>query len=222
MAMTVAQCRTAVRTVTAQDLTASPQITSGAAATIDLATQLDTIIDQEYRRLRRELVAVIPTLYIAVESPFTLTAGQDTHGTLTDYERVVRFERLVGARWFDVPVASEPGVSQPRQASFLGVSYRESGATTPVIIVSPVELAPGTYRLTYHQKPVASYSTLDVPEGVEDVIVHRAAAQVRMRFDEDPSPHVALASTIWDQQRRDLRRRYGGHPMPGLRVVRGY
>lgn len=201
--MSLANVRTAVRTDTAHDN--DTQVTDA---------QIDVFIDLEYRRVRRDLTWVTPTLYLTTETSFALTSSAFTHAIPSDFDRIYRVERQDGTRWFPIDVASEPDATVP-----MTLSFREEGTN---LIFSPAELVAGTYRLTYHVKPVAGYSTIDVPDGLEDVVIHRTAAQVRIRFNEDPSPHERKAEAAWTEALKNLRRRYGAHPQPGIRRVRGW
>jgi len=97
---------------------------------------------------------------------------------------------------------------------------REEGAS---IMLGPVQLAPGTYRVVYVADPAAisgDVTAYAVPEGFEDVITERVAARVRERDEDDPSLHLRRADATWTELLRPLRKRYGRHGVPGIRQVR--
>lgn len=60
-------------------------------------------------------------------------------------------------------------------------------------------------------------SILPVPIGLEDVVCERVAARVRERCYEDPSRHTTRAEEIWRDLLPSLKKRYGAHPVSGLR-----
>lgn len=170
-------------------------------------------IDWEYRRLRRELIKYAPTLYVAVHTEQTLTTSDTTYDLPSDFERIKRFERQYGSIW--QPVYTNDGLHIHTSP----LSFREE---VGAIQVSPTVDAPGTYRLVYWQAPsLTGDYTILVPEGLEEVIVERVAAWVRVRMEEDPAPHQQMADRIWNSQKGDLMRRYGEHPVGGLKRVRG-
>ena len=207
MSMSLATMRAQVRRRTSHD----------ADLQVEDAADIDVAIDGEYKRLRRLLINTAPRLYLITEGSFTLSGSSDTHALPSDFERVWRFERQEAGRWFPVPVATEPDASQP---VFSGRrSFRVEAAN---LIVSPVALAPGTYRLTYHPGIVAGYTTVTVPDGLEEIIINRAAALLMPREMGDVAEFTRIADRVWAEQRPALRRAYGAHPVSGLRVVRGY
>jgi hypothetical protein len=75
------------------------------------------------------------------------------------------------------------------------ISYRMLGES---LYLLPADCA-ATYpfRMWYvHRQPVASAAALtaelSIPDGVDDCIKQGMAAKVRMKLDDDPSPHMAL------------------------------
>ena len=195
--MTVTQARTAIRASTNHD--ADTQVTDA---------QLDVKIDQEFQRLRRALGAYVPALFESTSAP-TITAGNNTIAKPATFERVRRLERLIsGALYYPVPVVDMLNANQETQLVFY-----EQGSN---LVLMPISRAEGTYRLTFVTKPAAGYTTFDVPEGCEDVIIERVAAWVRQRHDEDPGYHLRAAAEMWKEQRSVLLRRYGLHPSVAL------
>jgi hypothetical protein len=101
------------------------------------------------------------------------------------------------------------------------LNWREEAGA---ILVSPAVRAAGrTYRLNYTKAPtVTGNYTIEVPSGLELIIVYRVAADlVRPRLEEDGAAHAAAAERIWQDQLPVLRKRYGAHPRPGLKRIRG-
>lgn len=189
---------TAIRTATAHD--GDTQVTD---------TQLGVWIDLEVTRLRREVNSIAPGLYSDTTATQALTSSDPDFDLPADFERLIRFERLEGTRYVGVDVADElhPDLSCLRGARL------EDG----VIRVFPAEDAAGTYRLVYcTTHTLTSDYTLTVPGGCEDIIVERVSARVRVRLNEDPTPHQVEAARIWAEQKTAIRRRYGAHSTGGL------
>lgn len=179
--------------------------------------QLLVWINKEYFRLRRIIGDVAPKLYSA-QVTFTISSGNTYAIVASDFERIYKLERLnVGSSYDPMVVANELDpevIPDGAVAAFL-----ERGATLEIY---PSTAASASYRLTYTTKPTALASAGDactVPEGAEEVIVQRVAARVRIRFEEDPSPHQALAAEALAEVRSFIQRRYGAHP-EGLRTER--
>jgi hypothetical protein len=195
--MTVAEALVAIRASTLHD--ADTQVTDA---------QLTVKLDQEFRRLRRQLAAHVPSLFEATATA-TITAGNNTIAKPATFERVRLLERLIAsARYYVVPLMDRLNANQSGTLNF----YEQAAN----IVIQPPEAAPGDYRLTFQTKPATGYTSFDVPEGLEDVFIERCAAWVRVRHEEDPTPHIALANDVWTEQRRVLKKRYGAHPVPGL------
>lgn len=153
----------------------------GAAQQITDA-EMDYIFDVEYRRARREISKKLPWLYEA-----TSTYANSVTGILaipSDFERPIKLEYVLTDGTL-VPVPQGNGVNEGQPAK-------------------------GTFKLTYVQAPVVGYTTMDVPAGLEDVIVQRVAAQVQVRRKQDPSPHLSMAEATWKAQVSALRRPVGG------------
>lgn len=178
-------------------------------------TELNTWIDIEHKLLLRKIGEAAPSTMTLVTTPTTLAAGTDQVSLPADFETLIRFERQVGTRW-------EPVDRSDDLSPHLGYrTFREEGFGT--IVVSPIELAPGTYRAVYTWLPstlTADANLLQVSPGFEDVIIERVAARCRVKLEEDPTPHLQRAEKVWTEQIRALKKRYGRHPDPGLRQVR--
>jgi hypothetical protein len=207
--MTRSEARTAIKAATDHDGASDTQVTT---------TQLDTWIDLEHKLLRRQLSLIVPTLYTSVDEEQTLTSTDEDDDVLSvpsDFERLVRVERQVGTAWHPVPVSDE---LSPHVGS--NITVREEGEE---LRISPLTSAPGVYRIVYVAIPATmddDADTLDVPAGCEDIILEKVAARVRIRLDQDPSPHSARAAETWLEQKKALRRRYGKMAVPGLRMTR--
>ncbi len=205
--MTVTQAYAAVRASALHDID-----------TQDTDAQLLVKITQEYQRLRRWLCTFVPNLY-ETSATITVAAGASSIAKtgLTNFERLRRVERQQGSAsgtYYPISIADTLNANQART-----LCAYEQGA---YILLAPTSSAPGTYRVTFvtGTGTVAAGTTLDVPDGLEDVIVERCAAWVRQRHDEDPSYHIRAADEILKEQRQLLRGRYGTHAVPGLNTTR--
>lgn len=207
--MTLAEARTAIRTATetdATDETASP-------VTGDM---LDDWINRDYKNFRRTLSHAVPELYTATSATQTLTSSDDAFDKPADYERLVRMERQYGTKWHPIEVFDGLTVETDL------LSVREEGDD---LLVGPPSRAAGTYRIVYVTAPDDlndDADELDVPAGCEDIVVELVAARVRERRRQDPILHLQRAERTWQEQRKLLRRRYGAHSQPGLRITRGW
>jgi len=186
-------------------------------------TQYLAWLQLEQDILRARLAASIPNLYSTTAT--TVLADQETIIPLPDdFLATVRIEKIVGATYY--PVCVSDGLSTNGLST--GLEFRRENNQ---IIVSPPETSAGTYRHTYiYTSAVLDYdddensqndSTLEVPLGLEDVICERVAARVRIRCEEDPSPHEARAERIWAMNQHAIRKIYGAHPVTGLRRSSG-
>ena len=205
--MLVSQAITYIRTATSHD--ADDQVSDA---------QLTSWLQVEQDRVRVRLGAAVPSLYNATAST-TLTAGQDTITKPVDFLAMRRLERQYNSLW--EPVAIGDGLSTNGYSGvYSWIDVREQGNT---FVISPADAAPGTYRLTYITVGATLYTptALDVPLGLEDVLIERVSARVRERCEEDPSAHLRRADEVWREMLPALKKRYGAHPVSGLRRVRG-
>jgi hypothetical protein len=179
-------------------------------------TQLLSVVADEYRRVRRWLCDHAPTLTSAVSGSLTVAAGASSiaKSSLSSYEKLIRIERQDGGTW--APIA----VADPLMASLPTTLVCEETPTT--FELTPTAMAPGTYRVKYRQGAPSSITTstsLDLPGGLEDVVVERSCAWVRQRHNE--MDHVAYHEKRADQAlemaARNLKGRYGAMGQPGLR-----
>ena len=178
--------------------------------------QLTTVIADEYRRVRRWLCDHAPTLTSAVSGSLTVAAGASSIAktSLTSYEKLIRIERQEGGDW--IPI----GVADPLMASLPTTLVCEETPTT--FELTPTAMAPGVYRVKYRQGAAASITTattLDLPAGLEDVVIERSCAWVRQRHNE--MDHIAYhekrADRALEDAARNLKGRYGAMGQPGLR-----
>lgn len=87
-----------------------------------------------------------------------------------------------------------------RQANVGSLSYLLLGDT---INIYPSALAPGNYRLFYigtvaTVNPPVAGTTYVLPEGGDLWLSEQLSARVRVRFQQDPAPHINLAKFYWD------------------------
>jgi hypothetical protein len=182
--------------------------TADPAGLVDDTLHLIPRIDQSLRLLRRRLIAEVPSLYLQTTSP-TVLAGASTIPVPTAFEGVSILEKLEGATYIEVPLYIEGDYR---------LGYREEGTN---LVLSPPELAPGTYRLKYHQGITGDYSAnIPVPAGFEDYVSEDVSAWVATRIPgDDPTPHLAARDRVWKEQIAPLRKRYGRTVKPGFRQV---
>lgn len=202
---------TAIRTSTGHD--SDTQVTD---------TQLGVWIDQIYPEFRREILDVAPSLYTAVAATQDLTTTDPDFDLPADFERVSTLQVLCGVDYLGVPPVSDVS------PDFGGLCWREEAG---VLRLAPATSCTGTYRLAYNKAPTLTGDyTIEVPTGCELVIVERVAAMVRVRFNEDPTPHLATADRIWhgapgmpgSGQKTAIRRRFGGHTQGGFVQTRAW
>jgi len=153
-------------------------------------TMITAQLNDSYRRTRRWLSTFLPELY-AVSAAATIAAGANTIAKPDGYERLIRLEYEVATDDY-YPLELGP------------------------MVEGPGSNAAGTYRITYASRPVDGYTSLDVPEGVERIIIEEASAWVRQRLNEDPKYHLDMAAALKRDLRADLRNRYGAHSRVGL------
>lgn len=207
--MTLDEARTAIRALTDHDGENDDQVTDD---------QLDIWINLEHAMIRRRLAHIAPSLYEATDDEQTLDS--DDEGLLdlpADFDSLVRVEQQIGSDWYPISVADglQPHVSP------LNVREEYDG-----LRLAPVSLAIGTFRIVYKQAAAIELADdaddLEVPDGFEDIIIEKCAARVRTKDADDPSPHFIRAQEVWNELKGPLRRRYGNHSVPGLRIVRGW
>lgn len=188
------------------------------------ATQITSWINLEYKRVRRELARIAPQLYTAVSNTTVLSGVQNTIAKPADFQALRRVEKLSddGIHFFPVQATDELGPDMDE------LNWREQGANILLGTWDAIDL-PGTYRLIYVQQPTTLQwdpsddnpnDTLDLPDGVEDVVAERVSARVRERVEEDSAPNLRRADEVWREAARGLRERYGEHPHGGLKIVR--
>lgn len=164
--------------------------------------QIQAWIDRAYTRTRRWLSTFMPEFFSASYLPPALVGalGGATIAKPDDYERLIRIDRQFPNNiWY--PLAMR------------GVLNQQSGIQMDVS---------GQYRITYCKRPIDGYTTLDVPEGCEDIIIEFVCAQVRNRHDEDSAWHMGLVAQLRKEAMADLRMRYGAHGRSCLQFSQNY
>lgn len=168
--------------------------------------QLFAWISTEYFAIRRTLNRVVPTLYVNTVS-FTISSGNTYTIVATDFESIRRLQRLAGdSTYYAVKQASPLDPELARSIAFL-----KRGS---VLEFYPSQAATGSYKLTYMTKPTqitAGGDTVDVPEGVDEVIAQKVSAKVRTRLNDSPTVHMEAADALWKEAKRQLQRDYGIH-----------
>lgn len=156
-------------------------------------------LDREYRRVRRWLSTFLPELFATEYLPPALVGatGGATIAKPVDYERVIRLERQFPMNsWYPLAMRS--------------IKNQKTGIAIDVS---------GQYRLTYVKRPVDGYTTFDVPDGCEDLIILPVCAWVRARHDEDPTYHLQRYADIKKSTIADLSMRYGSHQRTALQMT---
>lgn len=166
----------------------------------------------EYRKLRRKLTARFPELFFATSDTTTLSGSSQNIAKPGNFERLERLERLDGSNWVPVPRAQ---AWDPERTPYL--SFREHGAN---LVVGPVSVAPGQYRLVFITAP-GCFPAADIPAGFMDVIIQKVCAKVQIRTGGDPAPHLREAEKTEKEMFRALANRMGPAPTPGFQSVYG-
>jgi hypothetical protein len=169
-------------------------VRSGTAHDSDTQTtdaQITAELDREYRRVRRWLSSFLPERYSTVGATTTLS-GASSGATIakpTGYERLIRLE-------FEFPAGN-----------WMPLMIR------PMLNASSwfVRDVSGNYRITYVVAPVDGYTTYDVPDGCEDLILEPVKAWIRQRHDEDPGFHIGRRAQLEKEIRANLSFGYGAH-----------
>jgi hypothetical protein len=198
--MTVAAALTAIRASSYHD--ADTQTTDA---------QITAKLDQEYKRLHRDLGQLVPTLFEVVSSAAITTTATPSFARPANTERIRKVEILTGGTNQYTPLTVGDPLNYRNSLSLCW--YEQAGN----IIIGPTAQSVGIYRVTGVAGVVPGYTSLDlIPEGCETILVERCAAWVRQRHDESPAYHLAQADEMWIEQRAYLRKRYGAHAEPGL------
>lgn len=184
------------------------------ASTQTTVAQLQLFLQQKYYQLRRLLAEVAPSLYLTTTATQVLSSSDPAFDSPADMIRPFRLERQDGSTWLPV----EPG--DGLNTDLGDRAWLEQGAT---LVVSPASSAAGTYRLVYCPEPsVTGDYLVQVPKGLEDIVTHWVAAEARNRQDEQYDFHMAAADAIWRAHKGPLMKRYGQHPVSGLKRVRNW
>lgn len=170
-------------------------------------------LDLECINVRVDLIDEVPELYVTVGSPTAISGTTQTISKPADFVKLVVLEKLVDGRYVALDLADElyPESTLPQFSYYVAnqrTCFREQGDN---FIVSPVETAPGTYRLTYGHMFAAGYTSLPVPFGFEQVVIERATEHVRGRHEEDRSAHERKAEARWKRSVSSLVSRTGRH-----------
>lgn len=203
------------------------------------STQLLPVLTQEYRRLRRWLCVHVPTLCEMTGSAVVTTVGTTSTVTMTidgvagspvsmtainlipksimtNFERLRKVERnLGGSSLFPLRVFDDLNYSRSCEPCVHEQPDR--------LVIYPTSILPGTFQLTWvagSPASLTSSSTIVLPEGLEDVLTYAGAEFVSARHDPDRIKYFAdKKKEILQEQKRDLRKRYGCSGEPGLTIV---
>ena len=154
-------------------------------------------VNEEYQALRRRLADAVPDLYTKVTADFTVAASTYSVDlsaspiSLTDFGKVRVVERKESGQYYPLEVAA---------------------AMAPGDLDSCIA---GTYRVRYVTKPAkltAGTDVLEIPDGAERVLVESIAARLRVREQEDPSPHIRWREQAWTEIRDSLVQQYVSTP----------
>lgn len=158
-------------------------------------TQITDWLNEDIRELWAILAPFSRDWFTAVSANLTIAAGASTYNlaSITDFLALRGVDRDAGTnnwqklRPWRFPARSRIG----------SISYR---VTQKTLRIEPRELAPGTYRVWYIPVPTdlpvgTPATTIDLPLGGDKYVIQGAAARVRARMEEDPSPHLALQAS---------------------------
>lgn len=179
------------------------------------STVIERKLIAEYRILRRRLAADFPALYERLSSETTLTTTTTiTKPTGCGSVRVL--EKKSGSGWYPVPLTNSLNRSET-----IGLAFYEMGDT---IYITPASTAPGTYRIFYTEEPGATVTALDLPYGLEEVVIQEVAAFGRDRHNEVEHIrfHKDEARRIWDDAWMPLWKQAnsGSHARSAMKIVR--
>lgn len=176
-------------------------------------TQITGQLDRSLKRLRRRLSAAFPSIFETVSASIVVAAGASTITKPVDCEHVTVLEKQNASGYWDfLDVNSSLNRSAAATLSF----YERDGS----IILDPAYLAAGTYRIHYSQALVDGYTSIDLPAGLEEIVIEEVCAWVRQRHEEDPSYHLMRARQVWDENWMPLKKRYGAHGRSSLQITR--
>ena len=179
--------------------------------------QLVTLLSPRYLALLRKLIRIMPTFYTKVAS-WTLASGNTQDVTaaplsLTDFDRVrrIRYQASSGSGGL-IPLAVANPVDPEALPYGKFFVFLERGTN---IDFYPSTLAAGnTFELSYLVKGVklaTTGDTLNLPDGADYVLAQYLAADIRVRFEEDPAFHFRMGGEAFADLKHDLQDRYGIH-----------
>jgi hypothetical protein len=199
------------------------------------ATMLLPWIEQETRRVRRELSLKCPEPFLKLSPILTVvTSGVIDLTSINDeFERIWSVEKRTAGNvsssydaanfWAEVPVYQDGDPC---------LGFREEGST---LRFYPEYLGEGSYRVKYILGIDATAFTTStnlnsvtetgggLPRGFEEVVIERVCATVCTRVPgDDPLPHLEEANRIWLAEVRALRNRYGRSARSGFRRLRRF
>ncbi len=180
------------------------------------------VLNAVYQRIRRKIARRVPTVYTKVVT-FTATAQtQDVTGaplSLTDFGTVRRIRRQVDqqSNQFDPVGVANP--ANPDNIPYdLTYAFLERGT---VLEFFPANQVVGqVFELSYLSQPIALAavgSTIDLPEGFQEVLGEFLAAKFRQRFEESPNDHLEAGNHALEDLLWDLEHRYGVQVSDGMR-----
>jgi hypothetical protein len=182
-------------------------------------TVIKLFINEEYPALCRKVADLSPGCadrYTKAAS-FDIAAAASTYtiaSPITDFAKPRKVGRRASASLPYLPLPLAPFATAEHAGS---LSWRPRGL---IIEVFPATLAPNVagvdnYQLSYIYRPTllaAGADVVDLPEGVERILVQLASAKVRIRLKDNPAPHLALAKAAWDEEKISLPEMYPGTP----------
>jgi hypothetical protein len=203
------------------------------------STQLLPVLAQEYRRLRRWLCVHAPTLCESMGTAVIAPVGATYYATMTidgvtavavamtainlipksimtNFERIVKVEKDVGGGLYS-PIMVSDGLNWEQL-------YTTCVHEQPTrLVISPDSATVGTWRLTWTvgcPATIATSTALDLPAGLEDVVINRGAEFVSIRHDPNQAAYFKRrADDILKEQKPLLMQRYGSMPEPGIVIV---
>jgi len=191
-------------------------VRSGTAHDNDQQTtdaQIQAQITRALQRLRRRLSVAFPSIFEKVSSELVVAAGQSTITKPVDCEHITVMERKNSAGTWDF-LDVNPSLNRSMAAT---ISVYERGG---VLVLEPAYLAAGTYRIHYSSALVDGFTTIDLPAGLEEIVIEEVCGWVRQRHEEDPSYHMARAHQVWGENWMALKKRYGAHGRSALQITR--
>jgi hypothetical protein len=167
--------------------------------------------NDDYQDLCRRIAAFAPQQYSKVSAELTVATGATSIdvSSLTDLLQISEVQRKSSNKWISLRPAEYNAELNSFHSTWEQEGFPGAGCK---VNVYPAERAPGTYRIKYVKLVptlTAGSDVLQLPPGGECVLIHTVSGRIRVREEEDPSAHFALAEKAFDGLKQNLTPKYG-------------